>query len=41
MEDLESFGKFVLQILDTLQPYKNTAIIGIIVMAPIVKFSGV
>jgi hypothetical protein len=41
MEDLESFGKFALQILDTLQPYKNSAIIGISVMAPILKFSGV
>ena len=41
MEDLESFGKFALQILDILQPYKNSAIIGISVMAPILKFSGV
>ncbi len=41
MEDLESFGKFALQILDTLQPYENSAIIGISVMAPIQKFSGV
>jgi hypothetical protein len=40
MEDLESFGKFALQILDTLQPYKNSAI-GRSVMAPILKFSGV
>ena len=40
MEDLESFGKFALQILDTLQPYNNSAI-GISVMALILKFSGV
>jgi hypothetical protein len=42
MEDPESFGKFALHILDFLQPYKNSAIIGTIsVMAPILKISGV
>jgi hypothetical protein len=42
MEDPESFGKFALHILDILQPYKNSAIIGTIrVMAPILKISGV
>jgi hypothetical protein len=40
MEDLESFGKFALQIEDTSQPYENSAT-GISVMAPILKFSGV
>jgi hypothetical protein len=42
MEDPESFGKFALHILDILQPYKNSAIIGTIsVMAPILKITGV
>jgi hypothetical protein len=38
MEDLESHGKFALQISNILQPYKNSAIVGISVMAPILKF---